>query len=70
MNRYRIIQYANGSYGVQCKRWFLGFWRTLPFQTDFKNGAKMQIVDMQAKDIENVNIKKGLKVAKVLSLDD
>jgi hypothetical protein len=30
----------------------------------------MQIVDMQAKDIENVNIKKGLKVAKVLSLDD
>ncbi len=66
MNRYRVIQYANGRYGIQRKKWFFGLWENMPFHTDFLNGAKSQIDELKAKDEESVVTRKGLKVVKVI----
>jgi len=66
MKKYRIIQFENESYGIQCKSWFFGFWITLPVTTEILSGAESYIVQMREKDAEEIARRKGLKIAKVV----
>ena len=64
MKKYRIVNLANGSYGIQKRRWLL-WWQTLPVTTDYLNGAYYEIARLSQKDREQQEIKKGLKVVSV-----
>lgn len=68
MKKYRVVQLANGEYGVQKRRW-LFWWKLLPSTSGYTNGAYAEIARLIQNDIEQLNIKKGLKVVRVHRYD-
>lgn len=68
MKKYRVVQLANGEYGIQKRRWLL-WWKLLPSTSGYTNGAYSEIDRLIKNDEDQLRIKKGLKVIRVHRYD-
>jgi hypothetical protein len=64
MKKYRVVELAGGSFGVQKRTWLL-FWRSLPLTSGYPNGAYSEIARLIDKEQQQLRVKKNLKVVRV-----
>lgn len=66
MKRYRIVEFNEGGYGIQCKNNFFSRWKLLPFEPiSFLNGAAYTIGDLRKEEENEIKRRNSLKIKRV-----
>jgi hypothetical protein len=67
MKKYRVVEFSQGGFGIQCKNHRFSFWKLLPNEPiRFLNGALMEIERLKKVEEEEINKKKMFEIKTVV----